>query len=219
MHLLTLPPDGAFIFDKDGTLLDTETLWYETYERLLVLYGRAHDLITHQRMMGASPLACIELLAERHPNLPKDSSHLLDARESLFRDVRRERGIIPLPGVVAFLDACAERSIPLAIATSASRATTEEELRVLGWEKRFAAIVTADDVTRHKPAPDIYLEAARRLEVVPASCLAFEDGLRGLESAVTAGMSTVFLGDPRFGIEAPSTATYAANSFLDLHLH
>lgn len=218
MHFLTPPPGGAFIFDKDGTLLDTETLWYEAYERLLTPYGRSHDLQTHRRMMGASPLDCIELLRETHPMLSRDSAPLLEARDQYFHEVRREHDVKPLPGVVAFLDACRRHSIPLGIATSASRATTAEELRALGWEERFATIVTADDVTHHKPAPDIYLEAAHRLGVPPTGCLAFEDGFRGLESAMAAGMSTVFLGDPRFGLPAPANTTYSVSSFLELCL-
>lgn len=218
MHLLTPPSGGAFIFDKDGTLLDTEAIWYEAYQRLLARYDAHHDLRTHRRMMGASPLTCLDILCETHASLSPDPPSLLAEREAIFRTVRDEQGVRPLPGVVTFLEACLTRSIPLGIATSASRATTEEELRSLGWESWFKTIITADDVTNHKPDPATYLEAAKRLGLAPGNCIAFEDGLKGYQSASRAGMRTVFLADPRFGITPPSDAFIAVTGFLDLHL-
>lgn len=209
----------AFIFDKDGTLVDTESIWFEAYRRLLAPYGFEHTTAVHRLMMGLSAEDCVVVLQRAHAALPRGadaSTKLLSERMQSFRQVRQEVGVQPLPGVHAFLSRCAERQIVLAMATSAMREDTDVELDQLGWRQFFRIIVTADDVARHKPEPDIYLEAARRLAVEPSRCLAFEDGLNGIKSAQAAGMPVVFLRDPRFGIEAPAGVAVTVNHFTEL---
>jgi len=125
-------------------------------------------------------------------------------------------GVNPMPGVLKFLDRCRERKIPIAIATSAKRVDTEEELRMLGWRDRFCVIVTSDDVARTKPAPDPFLEAARLLGVDPWECLAFEDGVNGAKSARAAGMKVVFIRDDRFGTPPPAEASLTVASFEEI---
>ena len=212
-------PSGAYIFDKDGTLVDTEVVWVETYRRLLAPYGIVHDLDTHRRMMGTSAVDCIRLLQERHPSFAQGSdavAALLEDRVRLFYATREEMGVRPMAGAQDFLEMCVARKIPMAVATSASRVDAERELTQLGWHGWFGAIVTADDVTRHKPAPDIFLEAANRLTMNPAACTAFEDGLNGVRSAHAAGMSVVFMRDSRFGITPPSEVALTVEGFGDL---
>ena len=99
------------------------------------------------------------------------------------------------PGVVELLDFLAGRGLPLAVATSAGRATAEHHLGRAGLLDRFTALATRDDVERAKPHPDIYLEAARRLGVAPERCLAFEDSNIGLEAAHAAGTMAFMVPD------------------------
>lgn len=212
-------PAKAYIFDKDGTLVDTESIWFEAYTRLLAPYGITHSLEVHRRMMGLAAGECIRLLQAEFLVLPqgeKGTMPLIEAMWHHFRLVREEVGVRLMPGVEEMLLACEKRKIPLAIATSATRVDTETELSILGWAKRFQVVVTAEDVARHKPAPDIYLEAARRLGVDPREALAFEDGIHGVKSAHAAGLPVMFVRDERFQIEAPAEATATIASFTDL---
>jgi HAD superfamily hydrolase (TIGR01509 family) len=98
-------------------------------------------------------------------------------------------------GVVELLDFLAGRGLPLAVATSAARETAERHLGRAGLLERFIAVATRDDVARAKPAPDVYLEAARRLGVAPGRCVAFEDSSIGIVAAHAAGMRAVMIPD------------------------
>lgn len=206
----------AFVFDKDGTLVDTESVWFEAYRRLLQAYGATHNSSTHQRMMGLSAVACVELLCSVCPELRKVSSaRLLTERARFFQAVRSESGTKLMPGVAKFLRVWKGKAL-FALATSANREDTLADLECLGWNSLFEVVVTSDDVVRHKPEPDVYLEAARRLGVAPADCLAFEDGLQGVRSAIAAGAKVVQVCDARFKTPAAPDATMVVNSFEEL---
>jgi len=106
----------------------------------------------------------------------------------------RER--VPIkPGVVELLDFLTTKGLPLAIATSANRETAERNLGRAGLLDRFKVVSTRDDAEHAKPAPDIYLEAARRLGIAPAHCVAFEDSSIGIIAAHAAGMRAVMIPD------------------------
>ena len=96
-----------------------------------------------------------------------------------------------VPGVIAFVDTLRARAVPLAVATSARRSDTVELLGPLGLLDRFDAIVTAEDVTRGKPDPEVYVQAAQRLGAAPDGCLVFEDALVGVQAARGAGMRVI----------------------------
>ncbi len=210
---------SAYVFDNDGTLVDTETLWMETYARLLAPYGATHRLDVQRSMMGLSPQACVEALQRAYPALPQGreaGGALIEERRQRFHAVRAELGIAPLPGVEAFLAKAKHEGKRLAMATSATREDISAQLARLGWQGLFEVVVTADDITHHKPAPDAYLEAARQLGVEPGRCLAFEDAGNGLRSARAAGMPVVFVRDARFQMEAPFEPEATVGSFEEL---
>jgi beta-phosphoglucomutase-like phosphatase (HAD superfamily) len=105
-----------------------------------------------------------------------------------------ERGTrAPVPGVLTFIVELSERGIPKAVATGASPRSVRQFLEGLGLTDHFPVVVTADDVSRGKPDPEVYLTAADRLGVAPESCLVFEDSLAGISAALAAGMSCVGL--------------------------
>lgn len=209
----------AFIFDKDGTLVDTESLFFDAFRRLLNGFGCKHDLDSHRSLMGAVGKECIGLLQNQHPALPQEADRrepLLEALMYQFELVQRERGLPIMPGSSTILHQSREQGIPIGMATSSGRQTTADHLKQLGWTKYFGAVVTAHDVTKHKPEPDVYLEAARRLGVDPANCVAFEDGHRGLKSASAAGMKVVFVRDERFGLAHAPEAHLTVASLEEL---
>lgn len=209
----------AFVFDKDGTLIDTETIYFKAFDRMLREYACEHDVETHGTMMGASAVHCMEILQARHAGIPQGTSvHalLLASLDRHLECVRGECGLPIMPGSSSLLQKARESGIPIAMATSAKRANAERDLQALGWSKYFQAVVTFDDVTRHKPAPDVFLEAARRLGVEPSRCIAFEDGHRGVKSAHAAGMKVVFIRDKRFGLASAPEAHLTVASLDEL---
>lgn len=218
-YILDCLPKDAYVFDFDGTLVDTESVWLQAYTTMLERHGIVADVReAHQRMLGRSAEDCIRILQEAFPRLPKGPIGdllLLKERTDLFRLIRSV-GITPMPGAAEFLSACSSDGIPLAIVSSAHREDILPFLEPLFGTCPFAVVISADDVTRHKPAPDAYLQAADLLRVEPESCVAFEDGESGLHSAFAAGMKTVFVRDSRFGIEPTVPVYLTVDSFTEL---
>ncbi|NVN01279.1 MULTISPECIES: HAD family hydrolase [Asaia] len=195
-HLVTTPQISVrgVIFDMDGLLLDSETLAMEA----LICAGRdlGYDLTLAfcKRMIGVPEDGCAALLRDAFGNaFPSEQFFALQA-EHLRRFISDGRLAVK-PGVVALLDLLDARHIPRAIATSSGRDRTEDQLRRVALIDRFDAIVSRDDVTRGKPAPDPYLVAASRIGVAPELCLALEDSTNGAHAALAAGMRVIVVPD------------------------
>ncbi len=180
-----IPPDiQGLVFDCDGTIADTMPLHYQAWVTALNEQGYAFSEAMFYELAGVPTARIIELINERH------GRHMLvqetaERKESLF--VKLIPQAAPIEPVVGLVHEFAGK-LPMAVATGATRAICLKTLDALGLTGHFQAIVTADDVTHGKPAPDIFLEAARRLSVDPKRCYAFEDGELGLQSARAAGM-------------------------------
>jgi HAD superfamily hydrolase (TIGR01509 family) len=179
---------AAVIFDLDGVLIDSESVWDAARRDIALSAGGRWPPDAQRAMMGMSST---EWSAYMHEELgvalaPEEISRAVVAR---LDELYRQR--LPLISgarktVVRLADAW-----PLGLASSANRPIIELVLELSGLEDRFVATVSSEEVARGKPAPDVYLEAARRLGVEPARCAAVEDSTNGLLSAAAAGM-TVF---------------------------
>jgi HAD superfamily hydrolase (TIGR01509 family) len=218
-QILEALPKGAYVFDNDGVLADTEGKWFEVYMRLLAPYHVVHDLVVHSKMMGQTDRACVLTLQKLHPELPQGedaTEELLLQRGLLIQEIKAESPIAPMPGAVDLVNKAKQQKIPVAMATGTSRVDIDDQIKLLDWDKLFNTVVSGDDIEHSKPAPDIYLEAARRLGVKPEDCVAFEDSISGLTSAHAAGMKTVFVRDPRFQLDAPFEPSLTIASFTEL---
>ena len=177
----------ALIFDCDGTLADTMPAHFISWQETLAPYGLAFPEDRFWALGGWTAEAIVGLLAR------EQGVELDPARVALEKDrsyARHLPSVRPIPEVVGV--ALAHRGrLPMAVATGGSRAFCHEILRRIGVEDWFDAVVCAEDVVACKPAPDIFLEAARRLGVDPAGCRVYEDTEPGLEAARRAGMSPV----------------------------
>jgi beta-phosphoglucomutase len=122
---------------------------------------------------------------------PERIARIADAKEELYRDLLREKGVVPLPGVTQWLRRLEERGWFQALASSAPRANIEVILAVLGTAHCFQGITSAEDVRRGKPDPEVYLVAASRVGVRPARCVVVEDAAVGIEGARRAGMRSI----------------------------
>jgi beta-phosphoglucomutase family hydrolase len=177
----------GIIFDCDGTLADTMPAHYEAWVQVLARHELSMSEDRFYALGGWPTLRVAELLA-RECGREVDVARIAEEKEWLFcRSLDRVRPIEPVIEVVRRH----RGQLPLAVATGAIRSICEtilEQIGVPGW---FDCIVSSEDVERHKPAPDVFLEAARRLGVDPAGCLVYEDTDPGIEAARGAGMEVV----------------------------
>ncbi|MEU9449556.1 HAD-IA family hydrolase [Streptomyces sp. NPDC048277] len=176
-------PLQAVLFDMDGTLVDTERLWWEAVEQIA---GRPLTEADEPEVLGRPVEHTAEWLAAATGGSAAGLAAVLH-RE--FAD-RVRTGIVPRPGALDLLDALAAADVPTALVTASPRAVADLVLDALG-AGRFAVSVTADDTGRTKPAPDPYLAACRALGVEPGACVAVEDTETGVASAEAAGCAVL----------------------------
>ena len=180
----------AVLWDMDGTLIDSEELhwiaWRETmagqghsitHEQFLSSFGQRNDTII-SGWLGAT--ATPELIAK-----------IGDAKEKRYRDLIQKNGISPLPGVAQWIHRLHEQQWLQAIASAAPRPNVDVVLDALNAAPCFQAIVSAEDVSKGKPDPEVYLTAAAKVGASPARCVVVEDAPAGIEGARRAGMRSI----------------------------
>jgi HAD superfamily hydrolase (TIGR01509 family) len=178
----------AVVFDLDGVLLRSEEVWDAVRERYVRERGGRYDDEVQRAMMGMSAPEWSRFLHEE-AGVPDEPDAI--NREVVARMLEAYRGELPLlPGAVEAVRRTAE-AFPLGIASSSNREVFETVLDLAGLADCFRATVSSEEVARGKPAPDVYLEAARRLGVTPERCAAVEDSHGGIRSAKSAGMRVV----------------------------
>ena len=185
---------SAVLLDMDGTLLDTEKVYFNSLVAALNTSGYADDAVALcHAIVGLPGPACEAMLLDRYgENFP-----LAEINRAFLanRDRFMEAGLPLKPGTLELLDGLAAADCPMAIVTSSSRRTAEAHLTLAGIRERFETILTCDDVTRGKPSPDLYLLAASRLGVSPEFCVAVEDSTHGVTAAHGAGSITIMVPD------------------------
>lgn len=179
----------AVIFDMDGLMVNSEPLSRQAWDEILRDYGRSMDDATYRRIVGQRTAESARIVCEAY-QLPLTAEELAAAKIARWESIWR-RGLPPMPGLMTLHDALVAREIPWAVATSSPRHYAEAVLQQLGLASSCCAVAGGDEVQQGKPAPDIYLLAARRLSIAPAHCLALEDSVPGARAAQAAGMRVV----------------------------
>jgi HAD superfamily hydrolase (TIGR01509 family) len=201
--------DGV-VFDLDGLLIETEELWDEVREALVRERGGRWTESAQRDMMGMSSREWSRYL---HDELglqerPEELNRLV-----VERMAERYREHLPLlPGAVEAVERVAARW-PLAVASSSNRPLIDLVLELSGLAPDFRATVSSEEVARGKPAPDVYLEAARRLGVEPTRAAAIEDSQAGIGSARAAGMRVIVI--PNRSFRPSDEALGSAHVVLD----
>ena len=199
---------AALLFDLDGTLIDTESLAVAAGMAAFAQLGHPVDMTFLHSLVGVDGPSSGPIIRAHRPQVD------LAAVEALwhqgFATAMATQGLALKPGVTELLG-LAPAHLPRALVTSSGRAGAHHKLALAGLNRSFAHVVTVDDVTRAKPAPEPYLLAARLLGVDPARCLVFEDSETGAEAAHRAGCIVVQVPDV-----VPSTGRWAHHLAADL---
>ncbi len=182
------------IFDWDGVIIDSEAQHRRSWDRLAEETGLSFPKGAFEKSFGMRNAQIIpDILGWAAPGDHGEIARLADRKESLYREEIRSQGIEALPGIRDFLDVLRTAGIPCAVGSSTSRKNIETVLELTQLGGCFDVIVSAEDVSRGKPEPDVFLRAAERLGVEPADCVVFEDAHVGIEAARRGGMRVVGL--------------------------
>jgi HAD superfamily hydrolase (TIGR01509 family) len=179
----------AVVFDMDGVLIDSEQVWDAVRDELVVESGGHYGPEAQQAMMGMSSREWSRYMHEQLglPQAPEEIN-----REVVRRLLDRYRVELPLiPEATGAVRRLADAGLRLALASSSNRPLIDTVLAAAGVADLFEATVSSEEVSRGKPWPDVYLEAARRIGVAPSSCAAVEDSSSGLRAAHAAGMRVI----------------------------
>jgi beta-phosphoglucomutase len=211
-------PPRAVLWDMDGTLLDSaeyhwlawrDTLAAEghpiTYEQFASSFGQRNDTILRGYFGEDLSQAEIDRIAH--------------AKESRYRELVRSRGVSLLRGVQQWLDHLRSRGWRQAIASAAPRENIKTILEVLHVESYFDAMVSAEDVERGKPDPQVFLTAATQLDVPPKRCIVVEDAPAGIEAAHRAGMRAIGIRSSHGDLHAERVVDTLADLPLDTFNH
>ena len=185
----------AVVFDMDGVLIQSEEIWDEVREEYVRERGGRYDDEVQRAMMGMSSVEWSQYLHDV-AGVPDEPEAIND--EVLRRMLERYREHVPLiEGAVGAVRRLAAQ-YPLGLASSSNRALIDAVLLLAGLTECFTATVSSEEVAHGKPAPDVYLEAARRLGIESHRCAAVEDSHGGIRSAKAAGMRVIVLPNPSY---------------------
>lgn len=202
----------AVVFDLDGLLLDTEVLWQRAEARLFERHGAEFTFDDKLTVMGTSAAFTGEFFARRLGYGADQAAPLIrEVTELMHEELQAQ--VEARPGAIELVQRLRGR-VPLGLASNSPRLLVDAALKSAGFADAFDAVVSSDDVARHKPAPDLYLLVCERLGVDPAETLALEDTTSGIAAAKAAGLTCIAV--PQFAETDVSDADRVIDSLEEL---
>ena len=202
--------------DMDGLLFDTEGLYWQVGDQLLIRRGHRFCKGLQQRMMGRVGVAAMQEMVD-YFSLTDSAEQLLQESDVLFSEML-EQGVEAMPGLARWIEFLETSGLPFGLATSSRRKFVEVIFGQISWRESLAFALTGDDVTRGKPDPQIYQMAAEKLGIPTHQLLVLEDSANGCASAVAAGACTVAVPSTHTKDQNFEGATLVAQSLLDPRL-
>lgn len=181
----------AIIFDMDGLMIETEHLQSQAYEQVLRSY-RVNPEFNNEGVVhrvGISGVDNFTFLKQKY-NIDESIEILLDKKQTIYRAIL-SNNIVPKPGLLSLLETMKNAGLKLAVASSSSLEDIMFVLKHIGITDAFEVVVSGENVAQHKPAPDIFIEVARQLNVRPEDCVVLEDSQSGVEAAKAAHMKVI----------------------------
>jgi HAD superfamily hydrolase (TIGR01509 family) len=203
----------AVVFDLDGLIANTEDLYEQAGEELLGRRGKVYERELREQMMGRPVADSLRIMIEYHALTDGLDDLLLESQQVMDRLLTTS--LSAMPGLFDLLDELRAGRVPAAVATSGTRSYADHVLRQLGILERFRFVLAAEDIRRGKPDPEVYLLAARRLQLAPAAMMVLEDSTNGCRAAVAAGAFTVAVPNRHTGRHDFSGARFVANTLAD----
>ncbi len=196
----------SVVFDLDGTLVDSEPNYYEAGRRTLDAYGVPDfSWAEHERYVGISTRETVADWRRRF-GLSASVDELVAVKNRHYLELARTRTTV-FPEMRAFVERLADEGVPTAVASGSSAEAIGAILAGTGLDAYLRTVVSADEVAHGKPAPDVFLEAARRLGADPADCVVVEDAAPGAAAAHAAGMRCIAVPYVAAQADAPEFAT------------
>ncbi|MDZ4765596.1 MAG: HAD family phosphatase [Chloroflexota bacterium] len=202
-------PIEAIIFDMDGVIVDSEDYWHASRIEYAESLGKTWKMDDQRAVMGRNTIEWAQIMQDR---LALDFSLDDIMRDVKARIIAKLEARLPLlPGAVEAIKLAAT-AYPVALASGSPTAAIQTVMRLTELDKIFKVMVFGDDIERGKPHPDIYFEAAKRLNVAPERCVGIEDSGNGVRSLHAAGMITIAVPSPNFPLSSDILA------LADVHL-
>lgn len=203
----------AVIFDMDGVIIDSEPLHKKLNDELLAEYGVKMGKEEQLSFIGTTSYYEWKTIKRRY-NLPNFLEELVKRDRDLYlTNLKRNKDIKPIEGVDELIKFLYSKNLKLAVASSSPINVIEIVIKRFKLEEYFCQLVTGDDVKNSKPAPDIFLRAAKLLDVRPDHCIVVEDSKNGVEASKKAGMYCMAFKNLNSGNQELSKADFICNSF------
>ena len=202
----------AVIFDMDGVMVDTEPIYFESNRQLFSRLGFSVSARDYAQFVGLDAARMWAQLKRAH-NLPHPAPELVKMEKDGMLAGLRESDLVPMPGLPGLIESLLSGGFRLGLASSSSRDVIALILAKLGMGQTFAVTASGDDVTHGKPAPDIFLLAARTLGAAPESCTVIEDSASGVRAAKAAGMRCIGFRNPHSGAQDLTPADAIISGF------
>lgn len=203
----------AVIFDMDGVIFDTERVYLEIWKSVFEKYGYKMTKELYITVMGTGRKNVIKTFLENFgDDLPIEKMY--EEKDNQLFYIIENQGIPLKKGVKELFSMLKEKNYKIALATSAKRDRVEKQIKDKWLKESFDAIVCGDDVEKGKPSPDIFLKAAKKIDVEPENCFVVEDSPAGIKAAFSGGMKGIHVEDLKVADE--DILKYCQKSFKDL---
>lgn len=189
----------AILFDMDGVLINTEPMHFQMWKETFANRGLVIDYDGYKGCIGTTEAFLMELILKNYGRDFRGDKELLDEAKAIEMRMLKEDGFPAMPGVKEMVKRLYQADFLLAIASSSPRRRIEEAVDYIGVRSCFSLLNSGENVAHSKPAPDIYLDTAKKLGVLPEECVVLEDSANGTIAAVSAGMLCVGLYNPDSG--------------------
>jgi len=207
----------AVIFDMDGVIIDSEPLYRKIQDKIFKDLGFSVSDVEYDTFIGLGLKKMWKRLIVSR-NLKQSIEYLIELNNQQIHEYFKEEKLEPMSDFIEFLDLCLSKKMKTAVASSTSKIVIDTILRKLGVMHKIPIIVSGEEVPAGKPAPDIFLEAADRLNISPANCIVIEDSENGVKAAKSARMYCIGLQNPNSGKQDLSAADKIINSFKEIKL-
>ncbi|RED36626.1 HAD family phosphatase [Paenibacillus sp. VMFN-D1] len=208
---------GAFIFDMDGVIIDSEPIHFDVDIKTLDYFGVKTTEQELERFVGMTNPEMLGIFRQEH-NLVHTIQEMIEYQLNLKMNILNNLEIEPIEGIRELIAQLKERNIPMAVASSSPRIFIEGVLGKFGLSHFFKTVVSGEEVPKGKPAPDIYLETAKQLGVDPPNCVVLEDSRNGVIAAKKAGMMCIGYLNPNSGNQNLDQADITVHSYDEIKL-